>query len=92
MFIRKSLFWLIVISLVGVSSVFSQTKQNTVSQLPEVEPFKIRRGSSFSASASQAEQGVSQKSGQTGQEKIGEAFCDSLEIICKYHVDGMRMY
>ena len=91
MFIRKSLFWLIVISLVGVSSVFSQTKQNTVSQLPEVEPFKISRGSSFSASASQAKQIVSQKTDQTGQEKIVEDFSDALEIIGKNYVDGKRV-
>ncbi len=83
MFIRKSLFWLIIISTVSVSSVFSQAKQNAVSQLPEVEPFKISRGSSFSASASQPKQPVPKDASQNGQDKIIEDFSDALEIIGK---------
>jgi carboxyl-terminal processing protease len=90
-FIRKSLFRIIVISFVGVSSVFSQIKQNTVSQIPEVEPFRISQGSSFSASASQAKQTIPQKTNQTEEEKIVGDFSDALEIIGKNYVDDRRV-
>ena len=81
MFKNKSLFWLIIILFVGVSAVSAQTKPNSVSQLPQIEPFRISRGSSFSASPSQARQAVSQNTAQTGEDKITEDFSDALEII-----------
>jgi carboxyl-terminal processing protease len=82
-FIRKSLLWLIVILHVGISSVFSQDRQNNVSQLPANEPFRISRGSSFSASTSQPKKAITKDLKQTGQEKIIEDFSDALEIIGK---------
>ncbi len=91
MFIRKSLLWVITILSVGSSSVFSQAKPNAVSQLPAVEPFKISRGSSFSASASQPRQTVPKNVNQNGQDKITEDFSDALEIIGKNYVDGKQV-
>jgi carboxyl-terminal processing protease len=90
-FIRKSLLWVITILSVGSSSVFSQAKPNAVSQLPAVEPFKISRGSSFSASASQPRQTVPKNVNQNGQDKITEDFSDALEIIGKNYVDGKQV-
>ena len=91
MLIRKSLLWLIIISSVSASSIFSQSKPNAVSQLPAVEPFRISRGSSFSASSSQPKQTVPKDAGQTGQEKITGDFSDALEIIGKNYVDGKQI-
>ena len=83
---------MIVILSFGVMSVFSQSKPNAVSQLPAVEPFRISRGSSFSAAPSQTKQNVSQNVTQTEQEKITGDFSDALEIISKNYVDAKQIH
>jgi carboxyl-terminal processing protease len=76
---------------VGTSSVFAQSKPSAVSQLPVVEPFRISRGSSFSASASQPRQIVTKEVNQTVQEKINGDFSEALEIIGKNYVDAKQI-
>jgi carboxyl-terminal processing protease len=87
---RKSIL-LVFVFLYGVSAIFSQAKQAAVSQLPEVEPFKISRGSSFSASGASSKQNVLQKSNQTTQDIITQDFTDALQIISSNYVDGKRV-
>ncbi len=66
---------------VGIPAVSAQIKQNSVPQSPQIEPFRISPGSSFSASPSQPKQNVSRNAEQTGEEKITGDFSDALQII-----------
>lgn len=66
-------------------AAFPQTK--TVSQFEEVEPFKINRGSSFSASRSNPAPKPEQNA-QIPDSNVTRDFSDALEIIRKNHVDG----
>ena len=81
------------ITISVTASVFSQTAPRTVSQLPEIEPFKITSGSSFSASIPQTGETVFQNGGEpkTNGNVISEDFADALAIIAKNHVDGKRL-
>ncbi len=88
---KKSLFRLIIVLSLVASSALSQTKQNTISQSPEVEPFKISRGSSFSAAASQTRPLVSPPPQLTGEEKITGDFSDALEVIRQNYVGGRQI-
>lgn len=69
----------------SLTAVFPQTDKNAVSQLPEIEPFKIKRGSSFSASAPHSNQYKS------NQETITQDFSEALKIIRENYVDGKRL-
>ncbi len=66
---------------------FPQAKQKPVSQLEEVEPFKIKKGSSFSASTPRSNQNPAQNP-QIPNGSITQDFSDALEIIRRNHVDG----
>jgi carboxyl-terminal processing protease len=90
-FIRKSLFGCIVVLLLGVSLVFSQAKQNSTSQLREIEPFRISLGSSFSASVSQAKQPIAANPQQNNQDRIIDDFSEALEIISNNYVDAQQV-
>ncbi|MDQ3181071.1 MAG: hypothetical protein M3Q33_11180, partial [Acidobacteriota bacterium] len=89
---RKIFFVSLVFFIVNVTLALPQAKQNTVSQLPEVEPFKITRGSSFSAS-------IPNKTGQTqslnaaknDNQNISQDFSDALEIIRKNYIHGKQI-
>jgi len=85
---RKS-FYFLTIFVLGAASVFSQA--TAVSQLPEVEPFKIRRGTSFSASVPQSKENVSVKSNQNSGFGVAGDFSDALEIIRDNYVDGKKI-
>lgn len=91
--VKKSFFVFLFLA-VGASSAFAQTKEKTVSQMPEVEPFKISRGSSFSASAKDAKPTAanlkSEKSGVT-PDVVTADFADALEIVRGNYVDGKRV-
>lgn len=77
---RKSLFFtFLFLSFAG--SVFSQ--KNT--QLQEVEPFKIARGTSFSASTPRTVQNVASKNA------IARDVSEALEVIRRQHVDAARL-
>ena len=78
--------------LVNVSLVFPQSEHKTVSQLPEVEPFKITRGSSFSASIPNKNgQNPSVNVGQISNNNISQDVSDALEIIRKNYVGGKQI-
>jgi len=66
---------------------FPQAKQKPVSQLEEVEPFKIKKGSSFSASTPRSNPNPAQNA-QIPNENITQDFSEALEIIRKNYVDG----
>lgn len=88
---RKSLFVICVFFSLTVSSAFPQSKEKTVSQLPEVEPFKISRGSSFSASSIQTRKVDSEKKPNTSQDIVAKDFKEALEIIRDSYIDGKRV-
>jgi carboxyl-terminal processing protease len=63
----------------------AQPTDKSVSQLPEVEPFKIARGTSFSASASTPKKPVA------SQVNITRDFAEALEIIKNNYVENKRL-
>ena len=88
----KNFSIVLILLSVFVSSVFSQTQQNTVSQLPEVEPFKLSRGSSFSASTTK----ISRQNNPAISEKIGsdiisDDFANAVKIIGDNYVGGKQI-
>ena len=80
----------LVFLLINAALVFSQAKPDNVSQLPEVEPFKITRGSSFSASVPN-KTGHSVNAEQIGNGQISQDFSDALEIIRNNHINGKQI-
>lgn len=89
---RRSLSVLLLLLLVQVSLVFPQPDQKTVSQLPEVEPFKLTQGSSFSASVpGKNGQTPSVNIGQNGNGIISQDVSAALEIIRNNHVSGKQV-
>ena len=88
----RNLFFILVCLSVVVSPVFSQTKNNTVSQLPEIEPFKLSRGSSFSASTTRIpNQKMLADSEKIGSDVISEDFSDALKIISDNYINGKQI-
>lgn len=83
---RRILLFAFIFLIGGFGSVFSQENPSEVSQLPTSEPFKISRGSSFSASIPDNE--TTQKHKSTSQNKITKDFADALNLIRKNHIDG----
>ncbi|MDQ3799008.1 MAG: PDZ domain-containing protein, partial [Acidobacteriota bacterium] len=84
------------------SGVFAQQPQTRkpVTQLPkqEVEPFKIGRGTSFSASvprrAANGDENKHPAAGSSnliGAGEIRRDLAEALEVIGSYHVDGRRI-
>lgn len=59
----------------------SQTSPGTVSQLPEVEPFKLSSGSSFSAGVPRSGSGAPVNGVRNYKNSITEDFSEALEII-----------
>ena len=86
---RRNLFYFSAIFAVFTLSVFSQ--QKAVSQLPEGEPFKIARGTSFSASVPQSKENSGAHPNTTGEPRVVGDFSDALEIIRKNHIDGKKL-
>ena len=83
---RKIISFALAVFVVGNSFAFAQTKN--VSQLPDVEPFKIDKGSSFSASTTTR----TNKNNQLNQQlNIVRDVSDALEIIKKNYVNGNRL-
>lgn len=87
---KKNLSLVLVFLLVNVTLVFPQAKQEKVSQLPEVEPFKITRGSSFSASVPNKTT-RSAKTDLVGNGQISQDFSDALEIIRNNYIHGRQI-
>lgn len=82
---KKILIWALVFSTFCFGAAYSQTDKNDISQLPEVEPFKISRGSSFAASAPRSNQYNST------QATISQDISEALKIIRENYVDGKRV-
>ncbi|CAN5497089.1 hypothetical protein BH10ACI1_BH10ACI1_19890 [soil metagenome] len=83
---KKVISFLLAIFIALHSVVFAQT--NNVSQLPDIEPFKINKGSSFSASTGTRTNPTTQ---QTQQPDILRDYAAALEIIKKNYVGGNRL-
>lgn len=77
------------------SFVPAQTPKKDVSQIPAtiVEPFKIARGSSFSASVSRPRKNfvASENAGETKSGLISRDFNDALDLIRENYVGGERL-
>ena len=84
----RSVISLLLILAFGCAAAFPQTK--AVSQFEEIEPFKIQRGSSFSASVPRNAQNAAQNN-QVPQGEIEQDFSDALEVIRKNYVDGKKV-
>jgi carboxyl-terminal processing protease len=74
----------LVIFLFGNLAVLPQAKRQSVSQLPNDEPFKIAEGTTFSASRSTPH--ISESS----QFSITQDFSEALDVIRKNYVGGNR--
>ncbi|HEX8736971.1 MAG TPA: S41 family peptidase [Pyrinomonadaceae bacterium] len=85
------------IACIVCSSVSAQqTRPKSVTQLPkqEVEPFKIGRGTSFSASVPRAPENknlASRNINPIGTGQIEQDLNEALKIINDYYVDGRRV-
>ncbi len=88
----KNLFFTIVCLPLFVSLVFSQTKQGKISQIPEVEPFRLSSGSSFSASVNRSgKHNSSSDAVNIGSDLISDDFSNALKIISDNHIDGKKI-
>jgi carboxyl-terminal processing protease len=83
---RRVVSLLLILSFASVAAL-PQTKQKPVSQFEEVEPFKIKKGSSFSASTTNPNRSKP-ATPQLPNENISRDFSEALEIIRKNYVDG----
>jgi carboxyl-terminal processing protease len=84
------------IAICFVSQAAAQTNKKSITQLPamKIEPFKIERGSSFSASVPQRDNqkiSLSENAKEIGRAIISQDFRDALEIIRSKHADGARL-
>lgn len=84
---RRSFLFFAILTLLSVSGVFAQTKERTVSQIPEIEPFRISKGSSFSASRT----GNLNRNTFSGREQIAKDLADALQIIEQNHFHGDKI-
>lgn len=77
------------------SGVFAQQTHKPITQLPkkEIEPFKIGRGTSFSASVPRATEDkiLAKSANLIGTEQIERDLAEALEAIGDYYVDGKRI-
>ena len=83
---KKVISFVLSIFVIGNSFVFAQTKN--VSQIPDVEPFKIEKGSSFSASTGTRTTPNNQLNQQLN---ITQDVTEAIEIIRKNYVNGNRL-
>jgi len=79
-------FFIFLFFVVSAALIFSQEREKTALQMPEVEPFSINIGKSFAASSSQSKT----LSNKTDRNVIVEDFTDALEIIRNNHVGGKK--
>lgn len=78
------------ILFIGNSLIFTQTKD--VSKKPEAEPFKIEKGSSFSASSGTRTTSASSENNSSNQQQnIVRDVSEALQIIENNYVSGNRL-
>lgn len=87
----KTLFIIFCFFAVGVSANFAQSKQKTPSQMPEVEPFEISPGRSFSASTSHPKNARTEEPANFQRENVTDDFAEALKIIRENYVGGTRV-
>jgi carboxyl-terminal processing protease len=88
---RRILFFAFLLISLVPSTVFPQKNTKEVSQLPQNEPFKISRGSSFSAGITRKDANSQPQKIQTAQSAVTQDFAEALEIIEKNYVDGKKV-
>ncbi len=76
-----------ILTVLFIGNTFSSAQTKNVSQIPDSEPFKLERGSSFSASTSKPVK----PQATTPQANISQDISDALEIIKKNHVNGKNL-
>lgn len=86
---KKIISLALAVLVFGNLSVFPQGKTKSVSQLPDVEPFVITTGSSFSASRNAPKSTVDSE--KNSQANISQDFSEALELIRKNYVGGNRI-
>jgi carboxyl-terminal processing protease len=87
---RKVISFVLSILFIGNSIVLTQTKD--VSQLPVVEPFKIDKGSSFSASTgTRTGNQPNENNPLYQQQNVVRDVSEAIEIIRNNHVGGKRL-
>ena len=84
----RKLFLAFLILICGISVGLSQNSTKEISQIPQVEPFKIAPGSSFSASVPGRDH--SDKTVNFPKDEITKDFEDALQIIRKNYVNGKK--
>lgn len=74
------------------TSIFAQTPK-PITQLPkeEIEPFKISRGVSFSASTPRRENKTSETENAIPPDRISADYREALQIVREKYVDGKRL-
>jgi carboxyl-terminal processing protease len=86
---------LLAIACLVCSNTFAQQTRKPITQLPkkEVEPFKIGRGTSFSASVPRRTESINpaKNPNPVGTEQIKRDLAEALEVINDYYVDGKRI-
>lgn len=87
---KRNLCFIILFCVFGATIAFPQKEMpQPISQIPEeVEPFKIKRGSSFSASGSHPKPVVAENLPDIGRDKVVADFSQAIAIIRKNHVNG----
>jgi carboxyl-terminal processing protease len=89
---RKLFSFILVFFICGNVTVLPQAKEKNVSQLPEIEPFKITQGSSFSASSSTAAKKDSTLEARENQRIVAaQDYASALEVVRKHYVGGNRL-
>lgn len=92
---RKNRYFTIILLAAFVSSTFAQTQKpaKTYSNLDEIEPFRISRGASFSASAAKKPSPNEFKlaENEISREITKQDFSEALSIIREKHVTGKKI-
>ncbi|MBS1796399.1 MAG: S41 family peptidase [Acidobacteria bacterium] len=86
---RRVLSILLILSFTVLA--FPQAKTKPVSQLDTTDPFKITRGSSFSASVPRAGSGLVTGQSNVSVSSVTQDFGEALELIRKNHIDGTNL-
>lgn len=82
---KKIVAFLLIISL-NIVFVYPQKNQNGVSQIPDTDPFKIGRGTFFTASVSH-----NQTSVDIPASRMIQDYAEALELIRRFYVDGKSL-
>jgi carboxyl-terminal processing protease len=88
--IKSLTFYTLIFTLFCTPAV-AQNSQKSISRLPEVEPFLIGQGKSFSASTSNAKASTPDKNPLAAKDEIMRDYSEALEIIRQNHVSSPRI-